>query len=156
MAISLESLEKGVENKPPRIVVYGVKGIGKTSFAASAPAPVIIQTEDGIGLLDVQRFPIAKSFSDVLAAITVLLKENHEFKTVVLDSIDWTERLIHEVVKKEHGEKIFNDYGKGYVLALSHFENLIAGLNALRERKGMNIVLTAHTIVKRYESPEVE
>lgn len=156
MAISLDSLERGQENKPPRIVVYGTKGIGKTSFASSAPEPVIIQTEDGIGLLDTPRFPIAKSFADVLAAIGVLLKEDHKFKTVILDSADWTERLIHAQVRVEHGDKIFSEYGKGYTFAVPHFENLLGGLNALRERKGMTVVITAHAITKRYESPDVE
>lgn len=103
MAISLDSLERGTENKPPRIVIYGTKGIGKSTFGSSAPKPVIIQTEDGIGLLDTPRFPLAKSFADVLSAVGVLLKEDHEFKTVFLDSADWTERLIHAQVRAEHG-----------------------------------------------------
>ena len=44
----LESIKSGRENKPPRIMVYGQEGVGKSTFGASAPAPIIIQTEDGL------------------------------------------------------------------------------------------------------------
>ena len=40
----LESIKSGRENKPPRIMVYGQEGVGKSTFGASAPAPIIIQT----------------------------------------------------------------------------------------------------------------
>ena len=47
MAISLNQLVRAAHPKPPIMTVYGVHGIGKTTFAAQAPSPVFVQTEDG-------------------------------------------------------------------------------------------------------------
>jgi hypothetical protein len=116
----------------------------------------VIQTEDGLGTMDTARFPLATSFQQVLESVSSLLSEDHKFSTVVLDSLDWCERLIHEQVRTEQGQSIFSEYGKGYVFALAHFERLIAGLNALRDRKGMTVVIVAHSIVKRFEAPDLE
>ena len=46
MSFSLASLQKN-SPKPPRIIIHGDAGVGKTTFAVCAPAPVVIQTEDG-------------------------------------------------------------------------------------------------------------
>ena len=55
MAISLASLERSSAIKPPRILVHGVHGVGKTTFAAGAPDPVFIVTEDGLGVINHAR-----------------------------------------------------------------------------------------------------
>ena len=66
MPISLSSVTTGDAIKPPRLVVYGGDGVGKTTFAAGAPAPIFIRAEDGLGLLQVPAFPPATLFSEVL------------------------------------------------------------------------------------------
>lgn len=156
MAISLASLKRGRETKPPRMIVYGPHGIGKTTFAALAPAPVFVQTEDGVGKLEFDRFDLARSFEEVLQALAALATGEHSFRTVVLDSVDWTERLIHQAVRRDHGDKIFQEYGKGFVRAVQYVEMLLNALNDLRDKRGMTVILLAHAIVKRYESPDVE
>ena len=87
MAISLSSLQR---NRPrmPRIIIHGAPGIGKTSWACSAPDPVVIQTEDGLGNIDVAAFPLARSFSDVMEALTALYTEDHPYRSLVVDSLD--------------------------------------------------------------------
>ena len=45
----LDTIQSGREARPPRLLVYGQEGIGKSSFAASAPGAIFIQTEDGLG-----------------------------------------------------------------------------------------------------------
>ena len=42
----LDNIQTGKENKPPRIMIYGSEGVGKSTFGASAPYAVFIQTED--------------------------------------------------------------------------------------------------------------
>ena len=117
----LESITRGKENKPPRLFVYGQEGVGKTSLAASAPNPVFVQTEDGLGEIDTAKFPLAKSLADVTSAMTALRDDPHDFQTVVLDSADWLERLIWDRVCQDFGvrsiEKADGGYGKGYVRA---------------------------------------
>ena len=84
MAISLASLRRGGEARPPRLLIYGVAGVGKTKLAADAPSPVFLQTEDGLGGIDAATFGLLRSF-DVMAAIASLYTEPHDFQTVVLD-----------------------------------------------------------------------
>ena len=84
----LETIQTGRENKPPRIMVYGQEGVGKSTFGASAPGAIFIQTEDGLGEIDCRKFPLARNFGDVVAALTALRDEDHNFRTVVIDSLD--------------------------------------------------------------------
>ena len=46
MAISLASLQTSSTLRPPRILMHGVHGVGKTTFAAGADAPVGAQEKD--------------------------------------------------------------------------------------------------------------
>jgi hypothetical protein len=89
LALSLTSLNRTTALKPPRILIHGVHGVGKTSFATGAPAPVFILTEDGLGTLDVPHFPLARTFDEVMQALAALYTEEHAFKSLVVDSVDW-------------------------------------------------------------------
>ena len=82
------SLVVGKQELPPRICIYGNHGIGKSTLAAQFPKPIFISTEDGIAQLDVTSFPKAGHVNDVVGAIKTLIKEEHDFKTVVVDSVD--------------------------------------------------------------------
>lgn len=160
MAISLNSIKRSGTPRPPTIMVYGVHGIGKTSLAASAPNPVFLQTEDGLGTIESDTFGILKSYSDIMDAVGALYNEDHNFKTVVLDSADWTEPLIHAETCSIHGWKSIDDgsketsYGKGYTAALDVWRILIEGLSVLRDEKGMSVFILAHSEIKKFESPE--
>lgn len=158
MAISLQSLQRSSTIKPPRIVVYGVHGVGKTTFAAGAPSPVFLWTEDGQGVLDVTGFPLAKTFGEVMEALAALYTEDHDFRTLVVDSIDWLEPLIWAQTCRDNGWRSIEDpgYGKGYVAATDLWRQYIEGLNALRDEKGMTIVQIAHADVRRFDNPETE
>lgn len=160
MAISLASLKRGHGTRPPKVVVYGGPKVGKSTFAASAPSPVFIQTEEGLDGLDVVRFPIAQRMDDVLEAVGVLANEDHEFQTVVLDSADWTEPLIWRAVASEYEvetiEAVGGGYGKGYAEALKHWRNLLDGLDYLRDHKEMTVVIIAHDEIRQMTPPDGE
>jgi biotin operon repressor len=94
----------------------------------------------------------------VVAELTALRDEPHDFQTVVIDSADWLERLIFDEVCREFGvrniEKADGGYGRGYTHALTHWRKVIALLNELREKRGMMVILVAHAKVERFEDPE--
>jgi hypothetical protein len=156
MAINLESIQTGRERKPPRLVFYGPMGIGKTTWAASAPNPIFVQCEDGIGKLEYARFPTARSFADVMECFTVLYRGRHQYQTVVLDSISWLEQIVHSEIRKEKGDDIFASFGRGYKLAEPYFERVLKALDALRNDRGMLVVLLGHSDIERYDSPDIE
>lgn len=158
MAISLASLNTAAVIRPPRIIVHGVAGVGKTTLGASAPNPVFIQTEDGLGSLDVPHFPLAKTFGEVMEAFGALYSEEHSFETLVVDSVDWLEPLVWaEVCRRNSWGSIEQPgYGKGYLAAGDVWREYVDAVNALRNDRGMAIVQIAHTDIKRFDSPETE
>lgn len=155
MAFDLTSIKRGQDMRPPRIFLYAVEGIGKTTFAANAPAPIFIQTEDGLGALDVARFPMIESVDQVRQAIGTLYQEAHEFQTVVLDSVDWLEQIIVREIEAKHDAKDLA-YGKGALKQAEVWQELLAGFNALRNDKNMAVILIGHCQIKRFDSPETE
>lgn len=154
----LDNIQSGRENKPPRLMIYGSEGVGKSTFGASAPNPIFIQTEDGLGEINCRKFPLANNISEVISELTALRDEPHDFQTVVIDSADWLERLIFDEVCREFGvrsiEKADGGYGKGYVDALAHWRKVINLLQELRDKRNMIVILVAHAKVERFEDPE--
>lgn len=151
-----DTLVTGKQAVPPRICIYGGHGIGKSTLASQFPAPIFISTEDGIDSLDVTSFPRAQSVKEVVANIKVLIKEEHDFKTVVVDTVDWlVEPLIVSNVEAEHDAKDLA-YGKGQMLVAEEFREILQGLDAIRRKRNMNVVLIAHANVTRFESPLTE
>lgn len=172
MALSLANVSRGARNKPPRIVLYGVDGIGKTTFASEAPNPIFLFTEPGQGNLDVASFTspapdpfnpdntsnVLRTWPEIIEAITALYTEVHDFQTVVLDTLDAAEPLLHRYVAQQHGKADIEafGYGKGYVFAAEEARNMLAGLDALCNDRNMSVIVLAHSQVKRYEAPEHE
>ncbi len=150
-------VQTGTQNKPPRIVIHGVHGVGKSTLAAGAPAPIFLQTEDGLTSINVPHFPLATSIEQVWEQMGMLIKEEHQYKTFVLDTADWLQSLIWTKVceeqKKDSIELI--GYAKGYVFAMKHFDRFFAGVNKLREQ-GMIIVILAHNEIKSFNPPDGE
>lgn len=151
-----DALRKGKQDVPPRICIYGGHGIGKSTLASKFPAPIFISTEDGLDSLDVTSFPRATKVEDVVENIKTLIKEDHEFKTVVIDSVDWLiEPLIVSNVESSHDAKDLA-YGKGQMLVAEEFREILQGLDVLRTKRRMNIVLIAHAAVVKFEDPRTE
>lgn len=155
MAISLASLKKTGAARPPRIVLYGVHGIGKSTFAASAPSPVFIPTEEGLDAVDAVAFPLCTSFEDIMGSISSLAEEDHDFGTVVIDSADWAEQLVHKKVATDNNVATIDaiGYGRGYKAAVDYWKQILEGLDYLRNEKNMQVILLAHSQVKRFDDP---
>jgi AAA domain len=154
MAFDLSSLTSGRVDKPPRTVIFGPKGVGKTTFAAGAPSPVLLPLEDGVGTLVVQRFPLAKTWGDVVQAITSL-HEDSPFQTFAVDSLDWLEPLVWaETCRRNQWPDIEKPgYGKGYAAAIEVWREFLDGLDSLRANRGMSVVLIAHSEIKKFDDP---
>lgn len=163
MAIDLKSIQKGKKFQPIRMIIYGTDGVGKSTMAAGAPNPIFLDVEDGLGQLDVDRWKI-ESFDDLNEAIGVLYEGGHDYKSIVLDSIDWLERLVWTKVILEHNKAnpdkqvdVITDigYGKGYALAIDYWQQIKDGLEALRLEKGINIILIAHHKITKVTPPDM-
>lgn len=156
--MTLGAVVTGKQNKPLKIVAFGVEGIGKTRFGAFAPKPIFICSEDGTASLDVPRFPAPETWSDVMSAIKTLTTSDHEYKTLVIDSLDWLHPLVKAQVLAD--EKLtaakYESFASGEKFAIKHFQDLITTLDALQAAKGMHVICLAHSQVKPFNNPEGE
>ncbi|MFW2480003.1 MAG: ATP-binding protein [Lentimonas sp.] len=158
MAIDLSAIKKTSGLKPPSMIVFGSAGVGKTTFAAAAPNPVFLQTEAGEGALELSAFPLIKTYDELIEAITALIEHEHDYETLVLDSLDHLEPLIWRKVCLVEGKKSIEEfgYGKGYVFALDYWREFLAAISSLRHHKNMSLILLAHTHIRAYNSPDTE
>ena len=156
----LESVRKGRNPRPPKIVIYGGPKLGKSTFGAGIPDSIFIQTEEGLDALDVHAFPLASSFQDVISALRTLATEEHKYRAVVVDSLDWLEPLIWQEVCRQHSvasiEEVGGGYGKGYVEALKIWRQVLEGLDYLRDNRKMTVVLIAHDEIRKFEPVDSE
>lgn len=156
MAISLDNITKGGSDRAPIMVIHGTPGIGKSTFAACAPDPIFLRTEDGLGDLQVATFPELESYEQILEALGALF-ETDDFKTVVIDSLSALEPLIWDKVARDHGKNNLEDigFGKGYIYAMDYWREIMAALKELAKR-GIMPVLIAHTDIARFDSPDTD
>lgn len=142
---------------PPRVIIYGPGGVGKTTWATQSPQPIVLPTEDGLGNLDVPALPLMTDWSQMHQALLALINEQHDYRTVVIDSLDHLEPLIWKHVCDMGGKTSIEDfgYGKGYTEAASVWRQFFALLTDLRTR-GIACVCVAHHEVKVFNDPSRE
>ncbi len=154
----LQQIRKGRNPKPRRVMVYGTHGIGKSTFGAMADAPIFVPTEDGLGDIDCESFPLAQSLGQVMSALESLYTGEHAYRTVVIDSLDWLERLIWGEVCADKGVESIEDigYAKGYAYAIDKWRAVLGALDALRSDRGLGVILIAHAKIEKFDNPETE
>jgi len=154
----LQQVRRGRVIAPRRVLLYGVEGIGKSSFGAQAPGAVFLPTETGLDDIDCASMPLVTSWEMAMESLRELYMETHEFKTLVVDSVDWLEALVWQAACEKKGVSNIEafGYGKGYIEALEYWRLFIQALSALRDDKGMGVVLLAHSKIEPFRNPEGE
>lgn len=145
----------GKQTRPRRILLYGQHGIGKSTWAAEAPSPIFLDIEGGLGDIDCAKTEKLNDYGDVVAAISWIIQHGDEYRTIVVDTLDWLERMIFNLVAREARKANISDigFGKGYEAAIHKWEFILNSLEAARQR-GKGIILLAHARVVRFENPE--
>lgn len=152
----LAGITYGKQVRPIFILVHGPDGVGKSTFASKAPHPIYIGTENGSNQLDVARLPQPDSFEELKKQLAGLANQEHPFKSIALDSIDWVQPLIHKKVCEEGQVKTIVDYaggyGKGFERAEEIWRDLVTDLSRLALR--FHVIVIAHSRIERFDDPQ--
>jgi len=151
----LNKITTGKIQRAQKVLIYGVEKIGKSSLAAKFPSPLFLDVEEGTHQLDLNRLDI-KTADELDEALTDVAKDQHNYKTLVIDSVDWAERLMaNRVCAKNKWESIETPgYGKGFNMLAEAFDSFLFSLDPVI-RAGVNVVLIGHAQIKRFNPPEI-
>ena len=144
----LDSVTTGPQKRPRRTFLYGTHGVGKTTWAAGWKNAIFLPTENGCGDLDVTRTRLLTTAKEVVDAITEVRSSDYE--TLVLDSIDWTEKLVQRDLDKENFQDAF---GRGAVEVNRRVSSILRLLDTVIAA-GKNVILIGHAEVKTVTRPD--
>lgn len=149
-------ISRGVKAKPRNVLLYGEHGTGKTTLAASFPSALIVDVEGGSDDIDVARTERVKSFDDFIVVMSDLASVQHEFKTVVIDSTDWLEKLVQRHVAQKAGKESIEDfgYGKGYTVSAEEFEKSVVNCLRALNARGIATVQICHAKAVKHNPPD--
>jgi len=150
----LSKIKSGKIQRAQKVFLYGVEKIGKSSLAARFPMPLFLDVERGTHQLDVDRLDI-ETADELDRALAEVAKNDHDYKTLVIDSVDWAEKLLADkVCAKNKWESIEEPgYGKGFSILGEEFAKFLFSLDPVI-RAGINVVLVGHAQIKRFNPPE--
>ncbi len=155
----LNEVTTGVTPQPLYVLLMGTEKIGKSTWASKSNAPIFLGAEPGSNNLNVARFPLVTEWAQVDLAVEALLKNDSRFadrKTLVVDTIDSLEPIQHMQICKDYAVKSIElangGFGAGLKIAIEKWNAFLMKLERLRNERGMNIILLAHTqMVKRMD-----
>lgn len=137
-----------------KVLVYGPEGVGKSTFASKFPDPLFIDTEGSTRNLNVRRMPNPTSWLMLLDEVTTVAQEK-SCKTLIIDTLDWAERMCSWDLCQSKGWQGIEDagYGKGYTYLAERFGQLFNRLEDVIQ-VGINVVVTAHAKITKFEQPD--
>lgn len=160
----LSSISKP-QSKFRLFTIYGGAGVGKTSLAATFDKPIFMRFEDGVQGQDVDCFPVVHSFADATSQLMALINEQHEYKTLVIDSVTKAERVfIEEILQSNKSNphaveskalaKALGGYGAGYQALANYHQRIRNAAQILVDKKDMTIVFIGHADIETVDLPD--
>lgn len=147
------------------VTIVGDSGRGKTSLAATFPKPIIIRAEDGLQAIPLESrpdaFPMLSKTEDLWGQLGALIREEHGYKTVVIDSVTALERMfVEEILSKEKPgtgfQKACGGYGNAFDVLAGMHSRVRKAAGILTDRLGINVVFVGHADTIKMELPNME
>jgi len=146
------------------VTLCGDSGMGKTTLAATFPNPIVVRAEDGLQSIpeDVRpdAFPLIHKVDDLWEQLAALIKEEHEYQTLIIDSVTALERLFINYVMESDSKnprsinQALGGYGAGLSAVSALHQRVRKAAGVLNERKNMHIVFVAHADTETIELPD--
>lgn len=152
--MSKYEVQETLKIEPMKVLIYGVEGIGKTTFASKFPDPIFIDTEGSTGFINARKLPNPTSWTMLLDELEDI-KSDPRGKTLIIDTLDWAERLAKKYLmdKNKWAAIDSTNYGSRYVALSDEIGKLLNKLTEIKD-VGINVVLTAHAETKKHELPD--
>lgn len=152
--MSKYEVQETLKIEPMKVLIYGVEGIGKTTFASKFPDPIFIDTEGSTGFINAKKLPNPTSWTMLLDELEDI-KSEPRGKTLIIDTLDWAERLAKKYLmdKNKWAAIDSTNYGSRYVALSDEIGKLLNKLTEIKD-VGINVVLTAHAETKKHELPD--
>lgn len=156
---------RGKVRSARRIGVYGPSGVGKTTLLASVPDIILFDIEAGSGDVDVARYMFnpadellghrPRTLDEVRNGMRWLRDQPHPFRALGIDTMDALEALVMSHITRRENVRSLEDFGfgKGWVMFQEEFRLLLSQLEDLRSRRGLDIIMLAHSTVRTHKNP---
>lgn len=149
------NITKGVQTHPVKVVIYGVEGIGKTTFASRFPKPLFLDLDRGSARMDVDRINGIADWVTLITTMQDISNAETDYSTIVIDTADMAGELCKKYICLKNKKESIEDfgYGKGYTILAQEFAKLIVWATVLID-KGYNVVFLAHSMQRVVTKPD--
>jgi hypothetical protein len=151
----LSTIQTAAPAAPPIILVHGPPGSRKTQLCVDTGG-LLLLTEKGLGNRHAPHLVLSglQMFYDTIKELGTT---DHAFKTVCIDSLDHLVPLVQKKVCDENGKPNLRSfgYGKGEVAESEEWFTIFKYLETLVQKKGITVVMTAHSQVKVVDDPSL-
>ena len=153
----LQKVKTEKKKLPYALLIYGVHGIGKSTLPSESEKPIYI-CSDETDELNVPKFPKVNRWSDLTEQLAEILNSKHEYKTLVIDTVDGLEAVAQKEILAGKGSGVnmataLGGYGKAYEEMYKLFLSVREKYLVPIRDKGMNVVLIGHETRTKIEDP---
>ncbi len=149
------NITKGVQTHPVKVVLYGVEGIGKTTFASKFPKPLFLDLDRGSARMDVDRINGIENWVKLITTMEDISNAETDYSTIVIDTADMAGELCKKYICMKNKKESIEDfgYGKGYTILAQEFSRILVWATVLID-KGYNVVFLAHSMQRTVTKPD--